>query len=120
VTEGFEETLHARKPQTPPRARILDGEQEAKILALRLAKPPKGLPTGRSACWPTRSSSWGSWRKSATRPYARRLEKRHDAAQDPVLGHPARGERRICSGHGERAGNLWPAVQRTVSGVDNG
>jgi hypothetical protein len=32
VTEGFEETLHARKPQTPPRARILDGEQEAKII----------------------------------------------------------------------------------------
>jgi hypothetical protein len=43
VTEGFEETLHARKPKTPPRARILDGEQEAKIIALRLAKPPKGF-----------------------------------------------------------------------------
>jgi len=43
VTEGFEETLHARKPPTPPRARILDGEQEAKIIALRLAKPPKGF-----------------------------------------------------------------------------
>jgi hypothetical protein len=43
VTEGFEKTLHGRKPQTPPRARILDGAQEAKIIALRLAKPPKGF-----------------------------------------------------------------------------
>jgi hypothetical protein len=43
VIEGFEETLHARKPKTPPRGRILDGEQEAKIIALRLAKPPKGF-----------------------------------------------------------------------------
>ena len=43
VTEGFEETLHARKPQAPPRSKILDGEQEAQIIALRLAKPPKGF-----------------------------------------------------------------------------
>jgi len=43
VTEGFEETLHAKRPATPPRARILDGEQEAKVIAVRLGKPPKGF-----------------------------------------------------------------------------
>ena len=43
VTEGFEETLHAKKPESPPRSKLLDGAQEAQIIALRLAKPPKGF-----------------------------------------------------------------------------
>jgi Homeodomain-like domain len=43
VIEGFATTLEARKPVTPPRAKLLDGEQEAKIIALRLGKPPKGF-----------------------------------------------------------------------------
>jgi hypothetical protein len=43
VTEGFEQTLHRRQPETPPRAKVLDGAQEAQIIALRLAKPPKGF-----------------------------------------------------------------------------
>lgn len=43
VTQGFTVTLEAKKPVTPPRAKLLDGEQEAKIIALRLGKPPKGF-----------------------------------------------------------------------------
>jgi homeodomain-containing protein len=43
VTEGFEVTLCGKKRQTPPRPRILDGVQEAKVIALRLGKPPKGF-----------------------------------------------------------------------------
>jgi len=43
VTEDFEETLHAKQPVSPPRAKVLDGAQEAQIIALRLAKPPKGF-----------------------------------------------------------------------------
>jgi hypothetical protein len=42
VTEGFEIALHGKKRQTPPRQKILDGEQEAKVIALRLSDPPKG------------------------------------------------------------------------------
>lgn len=40
VTEGFELTLHG-KPKAP-RPKVLSGEQEAKIIALRLGPPPKG------------------------------------------------------------------------------
>src|SRR6516225_7292577 len=36
VTEGFEETLHAKKPELPPRSKVLDGAQEAQVIALRL------------------------------------------------------------------------------------
>jgi hypothetical protein len=34
--------LNGKKRQTPPRQKILDGEQEAKVIALRLSDPPKG------------------------------------------------------------------------------
>jgi homeodomain-containing protein len=43
VTEGFEITLCGKKRQTPPRSKLLDGKQEAKLIALRLGKPPRGF-----------------------------------------------------------------------------
>lgn len=42
VLEGFESALERVKRQTPPTERLLDGEQEAKIIATRLGPPPKG------------------------------------------------------------------------------
>jgi len=42
VERGFDITLDGKKRDTPPRAKLLDGQQEAKIIALRLGKPPKG------------------------------------------------------------------------------
>ena len=42
VERGFEITLNGKKRDTPPRAKLLDGEQEAKIIALRLGQPPEG------------------------------------------------------------------------------
>lgn len=42
VTSGFEVTLDGKVRQTP-RAKLLDGEQEAKVMALRLGAPPKGF-----------------------------------------------------------------------------
>lgn len=41
VTEGFEITLNGKKPGTPSRPKLLDGEQEAKLIALRLGDPPE-------------------------------------------------------------------------------
>ena len=42
VTEGFEMTLGG-KPKRRVRGKVLDGEQEAKVIALRLGQPPKGF-----------------------------------------------------------------------------
>lgn len=42
VEKGFEETLNGATRVTPPTPKILDGEQEARIIALRLGTPPKG------------------------------------------------------------------------------
>ena len=42
VTAGFERALEGKKRATPPRAKVLDGKQEAQVIALRLGSPPKG------------------------------------------------------------------------------
>ena len=42
VTEGFEIALNGR-PKRRARGKVLDGEQEAKIIALRLGQPPRGF-----------------------------------------------------------------------------
>jgi len=42
VERGFEETLHGAQRATPPVEKLLNGEQEARIIATRLGPPPKG------------------------------------------------------------------------------
>jgi len=42
VESGFEETLNGAQRTSPPTEKLLDGEQEAKVIALRLGAPPKG------------------------------------------------------------------------------
>src|SRR5262245_35330604 len=42
VTEGFEAAVERKKRATPPTACKLDGEGEAKLIAMRLGKPPAG------------------------------------------------------------------------------
>jgi hypothetical protein len=42
VTEGFEIALNGQ-PKSRVRGKALDGEQEAKIIALRLGEPPRGF-----------------------------------------------------------------------------
>ena len=43
VLEGFEATLERKKRSEPPTPAKLDGKQEAKLIALRLGKPPAGF-----------------------------------------------------------------------------
>jgi hypothetical protein len=42
VLEGFEHALSRKKRQSPPTQKLLDGEQEAQIIALRLGPAPTG------------------------------------------------------------------------------
>lgn len=43
VTESFELALDGKQREKPPTSPKLDGEGEAKLIALRLGKPPKGF-----------------------------------------------------------------------------
>src|SRR5260370_40426601 len=42
VERGFDETLNGVKRSQPPVEKLLDGEQEAQIIATRLGPPPQG------------------------------------------------------------------------------
>ncbi len=42
VERGFDETLSGAQRAIPPTPKLLDGKQEAKVIALRLGPPPKG------------------------------------------------------------------------------
>lgn len=42
VERGLEQTLARKKPDGPSAKKLLDGEQEAKIIAVRLGPPPEG------------------------------------------------------------------------------
>jgi hypothetical protein len=42
VTEGFEPTLHGKQREKPATEKILGGKQEARVIAMRLGRPPKG------------------------------------------------------------------------------
>ena len=42
VESGFELTLNGAKRAHPPTTKLLDGEQEAQVIAMRLGRPPKG------------------------------------------------------------------------------
>lgn len=43
VEDGFETTRDGKRRSQPPVEKILDGEQEAKVIAMRLGDPPKGF-----------------------------------------------------------------------------
>ena len=42
VERGFEDTLHGLERAQPPVEKLLTGDQEARIIATRLGRPPKG------------------------------------------------------------------------------
>ena len=42
MLDGFEQALERKRRESPPVPKLLDGEQEAHIIALRLGPPPKG------------------------------------------------------------------------------
>lgn len=42
VEHGFREALDRRRREAPPVEKLLDGEQEARIIATRLGSPPRG------------------------------------------------------------------------------
>ena len=77
-------------------------------------RPRGALRTGRYGCWRAGSSSWGSSSRSATKPSGGRLKKRHDAAENRVLGDPATGR---CRVRGEHGTGLGPVSETLRSGL---
>ena len=43
VLGGFEQALERKRRESPPVEKLLDGEQESQVIALRLGLPPRGF-----------------------------------------------------------------------------
>jgi len=110
VTVGFASALHGEKPPTPPRQKRLDGAQEAQGIALRLGKPPKGLANGSLRLLAEQVVALAIVDAVSHETLRKMRKKRHDAAQDAVLGHPSGSPWRIGRVHGKRVRDVRTAV----------
>ena len=72
VERGMEATLGRKKRKGIPR--VVDGEVEARIIALRCSPLPPVMCVGRCGCWPKELWSWTSSRLFPTRRCVRCLK----------------------------------------------
>jgi Homeodomain-like domain len=110
VTIGFELTLNGRPHVKPPREKILDGEQEAKVIALRLGVPPPGFSNWSLRLLAEQVVSLEIAESISYETVRRTLKKRDDQAEDRLLGDPTGGGWGIRGQHGRGAGDLCSAV----------
>ena len=71
VEQGLEAALVRKKQARPSRERTLDGDGEARLIALACSQPPRAVALGPCNCGPTSWSSCTSWPRSPAKPYAR-------------------------------------------------
>ena len=120
VTEGFASTIHGKPRAQPATEKILDGQQEAQLIALRLGPPPRGY-----ANWTLRLLARQLVELEIVAAISHEtvrttLKKRHDQPQDSILGDSARGRRGVRGWHGRSAGNLCTTVRFGVPGPLHG
>jgi transposase len=110
---GFEETLDRKPRQSPPTAKLLDGEQEAKIIAMRLGDPPKGFGKWTLRLLARKVVELEIAPTVSYQTVRRTLKKQNEHQPEPgVLGHPTGSQRRIRRSHGRRFGRLFKAIRR--------
>jgi hypothetical protein len=110
VETGFQETRDRKKRANPPTEKLLDGEQEAKIIATRLGPPPKGYANWTLRLLARKVVELEIVDAVSYERLRRTLKKRYDEPKDRLLGHSAGGRCRIRGEHGRGAGNLRQTV----------
>jgi hypothetical protein len=121
VERGFEQTLNGIGRKNPPTPKLLDGRQEAQVIAMRLSSPPPGY-----ANWSLRLLARrvvelriaGSISHETVRRTLKK--KRHDQPEDRILGDSTRGRRGVRGRHGRGARYLRHAVRSGLSGSVHG
>jgi len=72
VALGFERTLDRKKSPTAGAKKLLDGKEEAKVIAMRLGSPPSGYADGRCGCLPVKLWNWRSSKRSVMKQFVKR------------------------------------------------
>lgn len=103
VTEGFELALEGRKRREPPTPCKLDGEGEAKLIAMRLGKPPSGYGHWTLQLLADELVALEIVDAISHETVRTVLKKRHDEAEDRILGDSAAARRRVRGLHGRSA-----------------
>jgi len=98
VEEGFDAALERKKRETPPAIKI-DGEAEAKIIALACSRPPQGRSRWTLKLLPARRWNWGYSPVSPTMASETCLKKRNQAMAAETMAHSL-PVRRVCPADG--------------------
>src|SRR5207302_3168388 len=109
ATHGFDDAL-THRPHTQTRARALDGEQEAHLIALSCSRSPEGQARWTLRLLANRMVELGYVEQVSYETVRRTLKKRTQALVKRVLVHPPSCRRTVCLAHGRRAGGLHAPI----------
>lgn len=90
VTESFERALDGKKRKDPPTAPKLDGVGEAKLIAMRLGKPPAGYGRWSLQLLADELVSLDVVDSICAETVRKTLKKRSNEAHGRILGNPSR------------------------------
>jgi hypothetical protein len=106
VTESFENALDRKKRETPPTPLLLDGKGEAKLISMRLGKPPAGYGRWTLQLLADELITLEVVDSISHETVRKTLKKQDDEANDRILGHSAGSRRRVCRQHGRSTRSL--------------
>lgn len=90
VDEGFADALNGKQRVNPPTPPKLDGEGEAKLIALRLGKPPAGYGRWTLQLLADQLVTLEIVDSICPETVRKTLKKRHEQPYDRILGHSTR------------------------------
>ncbi len=103
VEQGFDAALNQKKRSDPPRQPILDGEKEARLIALACGKPPLGRSKWTLKLLAQELTALEIVESISDQTVRRRLNIMNLSTSAAVLGNPPKAECRFCRAHGRRA-----------------
>jgi DNA-binding transcriptional ArsR family regulator len=114
----FEEGLEAAINRRPPNRhyhRKLDGEQEARLIALACSEPPEGQARWSLRLLADRMVELEVVDNLSYQTVRRTLKKRTEASSEKTVVHPTQGERRVCLEDGGCARCLHPTLRSAAA-----
>ena len=115
VLDSFELALNGTKRQHSPTQPKLDGVGEAKLIAMRLGKPPAGFGRWTLQLLADELVALEVVDSICPETVRQTLKKRDDKTEHRVLGDPPGTGRRICCVYGRSARNLRNRLQFSAS-----